>query len=113
MIRNYIDLVVCEHDNCQGRFLFSAPAWSHLEKGTRVVVETKKGEQLATVVTSATFANKETDSETAFVLTAMKASWPLKRVKCRILTVDQSLDWDDYEEEHTEEHTEDEETTEV
>ena len=46
----YIDVVICQHDGCGQRFLFQAPAWSGIQAGQRVVVDTKHGERRATVV---------------------------------------------------------------
>ena len=45
----YLDLVVCKHDGDNKPYLFAAPAWSHLGKGDKVVVDTRNGIKAATV----------------------------------------------------------------
>ena len=72
----YIDLVLCKQRN--GQFLFYAPAWSHLEEGTDVELDTKYGVQRGEVLKSVTV--EQGSKEFDFVIMATNATLPLKRV---------------------------------
>ena len=75
----YFDFVLCKHDGCDKTFLFRAPAWSHLEKGDLVVVETVNGEQMAQVVSCITLGNDEVD-KIDFIMNATRADSDVKKV---------------------------------
>ena len=79
---SYIELVVCKHPIIEKKFLFCAPPWSGLKTGDEVIVDTKKGEQPATVVTKTLV---EKDSEVyGFILESTGATLPLRRVLKKI-----------------------------
>lgn len=78
-----IDLVLCEHDLNKGKkFLFQAPMFSYLEKGDKVVVDTKYGEQVATVLASCS-VGKGTEQYT-MIVQACGATEPIKKVISKI-----------------------------
>lgn len=91
---NYIDYVVCKHDESDKPYLFVAPAWSYLEPGDRVNVETKKGITQATVIASYTDTN-DMDAVVNMFVAASGASWPLKRVVSKVIV--KEMDWTDYD----------------
>ena len=107
MAKDYIDYVVCKHEGSNARFLFRAPAWSYLEEGQKVIVETKKGPQTATVVCSYTDDNDPEDKGVKFKLASMGATWPLKKILSKIVV--HELDYSGYEDD--EEETDDQTTT--
>lgn len=74
----YLDLVLCKHPNCEKKYLFRAPSYSNLEVGDEVVVETKKGEQPATVLAQLHVDNAS--REYKFITEFVEAKEPLKRV---------------------------------
>lgn len=76
--KEYIDLVVCKHDNNPKAFIFRAPAWSNLQKGDLVIVETKSGEKEAIVERS--YTTNKSSEELDFILVSSGASVPLKKV---------------------------------
>lgn len=74
----FVDVVVCKHENDNRPFLFQAPAWSHLENGDSVIVDTRNGERRATVQAVCTV---ETGTEAWICLVmAAKATLPLRKV---------------------------------
>ena len=74
----YIDLVLCKHEGDARYFLFQAPKFSYLQAGQLVIVDTRRGEQEATVVNVLTV---ERDSrEYKFIFDMCKVSEPLRRV---------------------------------
>ena len=100
MSSKFIDLVVCQHDNSNAKFLFRAPCYE-VYAGDRVIVETKNGNKYATVVATHSVYNKpDTDEEYKFIVHVMDATLPLKRVLTKVREID--IDWSDYEEENTE-----------
>ena len=90
----YVDLVLCKHSN-DGRFyLFQAPRFTHLHKGSLVIVDTVHGEKEAEVVNS---ISCEPDTEEFnFIVDMCKATLPLKRVLKEIAY--RELDYSDYSE---------------
>lgn len=81
----YIGLALCRHDGCPKSYLFRMPAYESLEAGDRVVVETKKGQQLATVVsTVAAIHPGDEDFKLILGLAGVERVEDLKRVlqKC-------------------------------
>ena len=76
---NYFDFVLVEHEAGSKPLLFRAPAWSYFECGDLVIVETCKGEQTATVLSSITVSavdNKVID----FIMRATRADTYVKKV---------------------------------
>ena len=80
----YFDFVLCKHPNSDKSYLFHAPAWSHLEKGDLVVVDTKKGEQMTTVVSRITLGDDETDM-IDFIMNATGADTDVKKVLRKVV----------------------------
>ena len=78
--QTFFDFVLCKHDGCDKPFLFRAPKFSNLEYGDRVIVETKNGEAIASVIACESFA----DSETKTIDLIMKASQANDHV-CKVL----------------------------
>lgn len=78
----YVDFVIIRHEGCDKKYLFYAPAFSRLEKGDLVKVETKNGVQLATVVSSMT-VKKDDQRSIDFVMESMSAPKEVKRVLSR------------------------------
>lgn len=78
-----IDLVLCEHDLNKGqKFLFQAPMFSCLKNGDKVMVDTKYGERVATVVASCSVG--EGTEQYEMIVQACGASEPLKKVISKI-----------------------------
>ena len=75
---NYVRLVACRHDGNDKPYLFEAPADSYIEDGTEVLVETRRGNQRATVIGSQ-FAEVGSDMYN-FLLEVSGAKLPLKHV---------------------------------
>ena len=84
---DFMDLVICKHDNNSKVFIFRAPAWTGL----------KKGEAEATVEKTYTVDVSDKDSF-EFILMAGGVSLPLKRVLKRVMFID--LDYGDEGGEH-------------
>ena len=80
----YFDFVLCKHDGSETTYLFRAPAFSHLEKGDEVIVETSRGEQKATVVQSTTI-NAEETRIIDFIMNATGASNNVKKVLSKVV----------------------------
>ena len=79
----YVDFVLCKHDGWDKIYLFRAPQFSHFEKGEIVTVETSKGEQMATVVSSMTVA-KDDQSAIDFIMNATGAPSNVNKVLSRV-----------------------------
>lgn len=78
-----VDLVLCERGLHSGqKFLFQAPAFSWLENGDRVLVDTEHGESDAAVVSVCTvnIASEQYD----MIMQACGVSEPLKKVISKI-----------------------------
>lgn len=75
---NYIDLVLCRHNNCGRAYLFQAPAFSRLKTGDRVTCMTKHGEQDAIVQSNLTVT--ENSPEFNFAVVCAGATLPLAKV---------------------------------
>ena len=80
----YFDFVLCKHENSDRTYLFHAPAWSYLSKGDLVVVDTKKGEQMAMVISSITLGDDETD-KIDFIMNATGADADVKKVLRKVV----------------------------
>jgi len=81
----FIGLALCRHDGSKKNYLFRTPECAALEAGDRVVVETKNGQQLATVVSTVAAINPEDeDFELILELAGVESVDNLKRVlqKC-------------------------------
>lgn len=80
---DYIDLVICKHANSDHPYIFKAPAWSNLNAGDDVFVETKHGEKIATVERKYTVDTTDND-EFEFILMASGVTTPLRKVLKKI-----------------------------
>ena len=81
----FIGLALCRHDGSKKNYLFRTPECAALEAGDRVVVETKNGQQLATVVSTVAAINPEDeDFKLILGLAGVERVEDLKRVlqKC-------------------------------
>ena len=77
----YIDLVLVKHKPTDHEtYLFQAPRWSGLKKGDEVVVETSRGEKHGVVIDCHTTSPEYDTNEFGFIITASKATLPLKKV---------------------------------
>ena len=74
----HIDLVLCKHLNSEGKYLFQAPAYSGLQKGDMIIVETKHGNELA-VVEQKTLVEAGSELHD-FLIEVTKATLPLRKV---------------------------------
>ena len=54
MRKDYVDFVLCNHEGSEKNYLFYAPAFSGIQKGNQVVVDTKNGTKVVNVVSVAT-----------------------------------------------------------
>ena len=101
MSRKFVDLAICQHDNDTRKFLFQVSCYE-ISVGDRVIVETKNGNKYATVIAKHTVYNEpDKDEEYRFIVEAMSATLPLKRVLTKVREID--IDWSDYETEETKE----------
>lgn len=92
-----IDLVACTHDVHGGqKFLFKAPAFSCLEKGDRVIVNTQFGDKDAYVVCACTV--RENTDQYDMIIKCSGAKEPLKRVLAKVML--SKFDYEKGESEH-------------
>lgn len=49
-MNKFVQFVVCQHTGDSKRYLFYAPAFSRIEKGDEVLVDTQFGEKMVTVL---------------------------------------------------------------
>lgn len=80
-----LDLVLVQHQDGGQKFLFQAPYHSDLNTGNEVIVETRRGRQKATVVSSLS-VNDENDIDRKtidFILKTTGAMMPLKKILSR------------------------------
>lgn len=96
---DYFDFVLCRHKDCDKNYLFRAPAFSHLEKGDMVIVDTDHGDQPAVVVSSITLSN-DAEREIDFVMNATNAPIEIKRVLSKVIVnqIDFKYEGESYEE---------------
>ena len=92
----YFDFVLCKFTGSDKRYLFHAPAFSHLIKGDEVVVETVNGAQRAEVVSSMTLSQTDR-AEIDFVMNATRAGDDIKKV-LGVMSF-KKLDWEDEKDE--------------
>ena len=70
--------VVCQHTGDSKKYLFYSPAFSNLEKGDEVLVDTQFGEKKATVLAVCTSSSE--DVERILRILAGAEDKPVKRV---------------------------------
>lgn len=75
---NYVQFVVCQHTGDSKKYLFYSPAFSNLEKGDEVLVDTQFGEKKATVL--AVYTSSSEDVERILRVLAGAEDKPVKRV---------------------------------
>jgi hypothetical protein len=80
---NYFDFVLCTVEDSQKTYLFHAPAYSSLEKGDPVIVETVNGNKQGTVIGCMTLCKDEVD-KIDFIMNATGASKDVKKVLSKI-----------------------------
>lgn len=88
---NYVDLVIVKQNG--GVYVFTAPAWSHLEEGDRVVVDTKYGRQEGIVFGSITTSEDLNEPEAQLIMRLLQATTPIKHVLARV--VEKEFQYDD------------------
>lgn len=88
---DYIDLVIAKHDGNDKKFLFVAPAFSHLKKADDIVCETEKGASRATVIASVTV--RRNGSEYEFIKDLTGAYEPLKKVMAKVTYIE--FEWEE------------------
>lgn len=93
---NYIDYVLVQHEQSNKPFLFIAPAFSRLEDGDEVIVDTIHGKARGKVLASSTIA-KDDDSLISLIKQATGAYGEVRKVVARVRTFD--LTWEDEEDE--------------
>lgn len=77
-MNNYVQFVVCQHAGKDKKYLFCAPAFSNIEKGDEVLVDTQLGERRATVLSA--FISSSEDVERSLRILVGAEDKPLKRV---------------------------------
>ena len=87
----FIDLVVCTYPLDHNKYLYIAPRFSNFEQGDEVVVEEKDGKRVAVVQDCETFTYD--DDKYNFVLNAMGAITPLRRIVSKV--VYHEMNWED------------------
>ncbi len=107
MSSDYFDMVLCKVGVSDRAILFRAPAFTHLSKGDRVIVETRTGTNGA-VVMGVHSVDKNDKDEIDFIITAcgQGGQEPLRRVLSKCLF--HELQYDDDDEIKDEEDKEDE-----
>lgn len=75
---SYVQFVVCQHTDSQKKFLFYAPLYASIKSGDEVLVDTKFGEKMVTVL--AVCNSTSNDVEQALRVLAGAGCEPLKRV---------------------------------
>ena len=75
---NYVQFVVCQHIDDSKKYLFYAPAFSNIEKGDEILVDTQFGERMATVL--AVCISSSEDVERSLRVLAGVEDEPIKRV---------------------------------
>lgn len=84
----YFDFVLVKHDlDATKSYLFRAPAFSKLEKGDFVVVETKKGNKTGFVEACLPIDKADTQ-KIDFIMNATGASKEIKRVLSKVQYID-------------------------
>ena len=77
-MNKFVQFVVCKHDGNSKKYMFYAPAFSDIKKGDGVLVDTKFGEQKATVLAVCTTSDDDVE-RILRVLTGAEDK-PIKRV---------------------------------
>ena len=75
---SYVQFVVCQHTDSQKKFLFYAPLYASIKSGDEVLVDTKFGEKMATVLAVCNSTSNDVE-QVLRVLTGAGCE-PLKRV---------------------------------
>ena len=93
-MNNCKQFVVCQHTGDSKKYLFYAPAFSYIEKGDEVLVDTQFGPRRATVLAVCTVYEDDTDAERALRALAGAEDKPIKRVigKIQLTKFDYSED---------------------
>lgn len=94
---NYVDFVLCTRIQGGAQTLYYAPAFSHIEKGDLVLVETEDGKSTSDVVASVTVDTK--DQAMIDMIMRLYGAKPdtLKRVSARVTF--HELDYSELDEE--------------
>ena len=82
--QEYVDFVLCKHENSDNTYLFRAPAFSGLKKGNQVIVDTQYGQKVVTVVSVVLVA---TDNQPLidFIMNATHANSDVKKVLSKVV----------------------------
>lgn len=83
-MNQYVDFVLCKHENSDKTYLFRAPAFSGLKKGNQVIVDTKYGQKIATVVSSV-LVDVENEPMIDFIMNATHAESDVKKVLSKVV----------------------------
>lgn len=75
---SYVQFVVCQHTDSQKKFLFYAPLYASIKSGDKVLVDTRFGEKMVTVL--AVCNSTSNDVEQVLRVLAGVGCEPLKRV---------------------------------
>lgn len=92
----YIDLVLVRHNEKGKLFLFQAPAFSHIEAGTEVIVDTVLGKATGVVIFGSITVEDGSD-EMNFVATAAGAKSPLRKVLSVVHRIERTMEYDEDE----------------
>ena len=80
---DYFEFVLVKHEGCDKPYLFRAPAFTHLKKGDMVVVDTKRGLQMANVL-GAIDVSKDDIESINFIMEATGADTDVKKVISKV-----------------------------
>ena len=57
----FVQFVVCQHTGCSKKYLFYSPAFSNIEEGDEVLVDTQFGARKATVIAVCTSCSEDVE----------------------------------------------------
>ena len=57
----FVQFVVCQHTGCSKKYLFYSPAFSNIEEGDEVLVDTQFGARKATVIAVCTSSSEDVE----------------------------------------------------
>lgn len=77
-MNKYVQFVVCQHTGDSKKYLFYSPAFSNIDKGDEILVDTQFGEKKATVLAVCTSSSE--DVERILRVLAGAEDKPVKRV---------------------------------
>ena len=90
----YIDLVLVKHNENGKTFLFQAPAFSHIEAGTELTVDTTIGKTSGNAIADSITVEDGSD-EMEFIAKAANAKLPLRKVLSQVHRIERTMEYDE------------------